>query len=220
MTENNVSVPQESKGDIGHAIVRAGLSVIPAIGGPAVELFQYLVQPPLEKRRRDWMAQIGEKLRELESKGLRLDELQNNDQFISAAMHASQIALRTHQAAKRVALKNALSNVACGKAPDESLQNVFLNLVDTFTELHLRILKLFQAPTCPPNLGMGGLSDVLEESIPELRGQRELYDLIWRDLFSTGLVNTNGLHVTMTGHGLGQKRTTAIGDSFLRFIEE
>ena len=166
------------------------------------------------------MAQVGEKLQELEAKGLKLDELQKNEEFVSAVMHASQIALRTHQAAKLDALRNAIINVAKGQAPDEALQNVFLNLVDSFTELHLRILKVFQAPTPPSNMSMGGLSSVLEHNIPELRGNRELYDQLWKDLYSRGLVNTDGLHVTMTGNGLGQKRTTGIGDAFLKFIEE
>ena len=220
MTDDRFKVPKQSKGDVAHTLAKAGLSAIPVIGGPAVELFQYLVQPPLEKRRGEWMAQVGEKLRELEAKGLKLEDLQKNEAFVSAVMHASQIALRTHKAEKRDALRNAILNVAKGQAPDEALQNVFLNLVDSFTEIHLRILKVFQAPAPPPNMSMGGLSSVLEHNIPELRGNRELYDQLWKDLYSRGLVNTDGLHVTMTGNGLGQKRTTGIGDTFLKFIEE
>ncbi len=220
MADDKLKVPAQSKGDAAHAIAKAGLSAIPVVGGPAVELFQYIIQPPLEKRRGEWMAQVGEKLQELEANGLKLDELQNNEEFVSAVMHASQIALRTHQVAKLDALRNAILNVAKGQAPDEALQNVFLNLIDSFTELHLRILKVFQAPSPPPSMSMGGLGSVLEHNIPELRGNRELYDQLWKDLYSRGLVNTDHLHVTMTGHGLGQKRTTGIGDAFLKFIEE
>ena len=166
------------------------------------------------------MAQVGEKLQELETSGLKLEELQKNEEFVSAVMHASQIALRTHQKAKLDALRNAIVNVAKGQAPDEALQNVFLNLVDSFTELHLEILKVFQAPSPPPSMSVGGLNSVLEHNIPRLRGHRELYDQLWKDLYSRGLVNTDGLHMTMSGSGLGQKRTTGIGDAFLKFIEE
>jgi hypothetical protein len=220
VADDKLTVPKQSKGDVAHTFAKAGLSAIPVVGGPAIELFQYLIQPPLEKRRGEWMAQVGEKLQDLEAKGLKLDELGNNEEFVSAVMHASQIALRTHQAAKLDALRNAIINVAKGQAPDEALQNVFLNLVDSFTELHLRILKVFQTPTPPPNMSMGGLSSVLEHNIPELRGNRELYNQLWKDLYSRGLVNADGLHVTMTENGLGQKRTTGIGDAFLKFIEE
>ena len=220
MADNNHKVPKQSKGDVVHTLVKAGLSAIPVVGGPAAELFQYVIQPPLEKRRGEWMVQVGTKLQELETNGLKLDELQKNEEFVSAVMHASQIALRTHQAAKLDALRNAIVNIAKGQAPDEALQNVFLNLVDTFTELHLRILKVFQNPTPSSNMSIGGLGSALEHNIPELRGNRELYDQLWKDLYSRGLVNTDGLHMTMTGHGLSQKRTTGIGEAFLQFIEE
>jgi hypothetical protein len=213
-----IQVPERSKTDAAHALVKAGLSAIPVIGGPAVELFQYVVQPPLERRREAWMAEVGEKLKELEDQGLKLEDLQANEQFISAVMHASQLALRTHQTAKLEALRNAVVHVAKGQAPEEAIQHLFFGFVDSFTELHLRILKVFQSPLTPPNMSGGGLSHVLEFNIPELRGRRDIYDQFWRDLYTRGLVNTDGLHVTMTGNGLASKRTTGLGDSFLQFI--
>ena len=219
MSENNLTVPKASSGDALHATVRAGLSAIPVAGGVAVELFQAVIQPPIEKRRQKWMSDVGDKLLELEAKGLKLEDLQNNEQFISAVMHASQAVIRTHQDDKLNALRNAVINVAIGQAPDETLQHLLLNFVDSFTEQHLRILKLFQNPTLPPNVSMGGLSAVLEHNIPELRQYRELYIQLWKDLYSRGLVNTEGLNVTMTGSGLSAKRTTKLGDTLLGFIE-
>jgi len=220
MTEDKLQVPKKTKGDTAHATAKAGLSAIPIIGGPAAELFQNVIQPPLEIRRIEWMQQVGEKLRALEENGLKIKDLKENEEFISAVMYASQIALRTHKNEKLQALRNAIINVAKGKAPEEVLQHIFLNLIDSFTELHIRILKLFQNPKLPPNLSMGGFSDVLEYNIPELCGRRDLYDQVWRDLYTCGLVSTDNLHVTMTSHGLGQKRTTGMGDAFLKFIEE
>ena len=221
MTEKKIEVPKQSKGDVAHTLAKAGLSVIPVVGGPAVELFQLLIQPPLEKRRTEWMAEVGEKLRELEVKGLKLEDLQKNEEFVSAVMYASHVALRTHKAEKLTALRNAILNVAKGQAPEETVQHLFLNFVDSFTELHLRILKVFQAPSPPPNLSMGGLSDVLEHNIPDLRGRRELYDQLWKDLYSRGLVAINdGLpNHDESGHG-AKKRTTGLGDAFLKFIAE
>ncbi|MGD0886271.1 MAG: hypothetical protein ABSA46_15615 [Thermodesulfovibrionales bacterium] len=220
MIDNQQQMPKRTMGDAAHALAKAGLSAIPVVGGPAVELFQYVVQPPIEKRRQAWMVQVGEKLQELEAQGLRLEDLQENEQFVTAVMHASQLALRTHQSSKLAALRNAIVNVAKGQAPDEALQHLFLDYVDSLTELHLRILKVFHAPSPPPGMSIGGLSNVIEHNIPELRGRRELYDQLWKDIYSRGLVNTDGLHVTMSGNGLIQKRTTDLGDTFLRFISE
>ena len=220
MDEEKLKVPAQSTGDVAHSIAKAGLSAIPIVGGAAVELFQNVVQPPLEKRREEWMVQVGRKLQELEEKGLNLEMLQDNEQFISAAMYASQLALRTHKREKLEALRNAVANIATGQAPEEAMQHIFLNLVDTLTVLHIQILKIFQAPTTPPNMSMGGLDRVLEHNMPEMQGRRGLYDQLWKDLYTRGLVNTEGMHTMMTGHGLSQKCTTGLGDAFLGFISE
>lgn len=220
MTAGNLETPATTKGDAAHALAKAGLSVIPGIGGPAVELFQYLVQPPLERRRVEWMATVGEKLKELENRGIDIKGLGQKEEFISAVMHASQIALRTHQDQKREALRNAVFNVAAGQSPGEALEHMFFEWIDSLSLLHLQILRLFQSPTPPPGMSMGGLGTVLEYNMPQLRGNRHVYDLVWRDLYSRGLVNTDGLHATMSGHGLASKRTSEIGDAFLRFVSE
>lgn len=220
MTANDLDVPKASAGDAAHAIAKAGLSSIPVIGGPAVELFQYLIQPPLEHRRSQWMHKVGNRLLELESRGFNIEELGRNEDFVSVVMHASQIALRTHQEEKREALGNAVLNVAMGQSPHEALQHMFLEWTDTLSVLHLQILKLFQRPTPPPSLSMGGLSSVLEYNMPQLQGQARIYNQVWRDLYSRGLINTEGLNVTMSGRGLSEKRTSEIGDAFLAFISE
>jgi hypothetical protein len=220
MADDKFTVPRSSKGDVVHAIVKAGLSAVPMVGGPAVELFQYIVQPPLDKRRAAWMADVGEKLQELEAKGLDLAKLQENDQFISAVMQASQAALRTHKTQKLAALRNAILNIAWGQAPDDTIQHLLLSFVDEFSEMHLRILKVFSAPEPPPGMSTGGLGNVLEHNIPELRGRRELYDQLWKDLYNRGLVNTGGLHMTLSGRGLAQRCTTGLGEALLQLIAE
>lgn len=218
MANEEFEVTKQTKGDAVHAIVKAVLSAVPTFGGPAVELFQYIVQPPLDKRREAWMKDIGERLQELEAKGLDLDKLKENEQFISAVMTASQAALRTHRSEKLAALRNAILNIACGATPDETTQHLLLTFIDELSEMHLRILKIFHVPVPPPGISAGGLGVVLEHNIPELVGRRELYDQLWRDLYTRGLVNTEGLHITMTGNGLAQRRTTGFGGQLLEFI--
>ena len=220
MTNERLSVPQRSIKDAAHTFAKAGISAIPIVGGSAAELFQFIVQPPLDKRREHWMTVVGEKLKELETKGLKLETLQNHQQFISAVMYASQVALRTHQEGKLKALQNAILNIAMNQGPDETTQHIFIQFVDDLTELHLRILKLFQAPPSISDVSMGGLDLVLTQNIPELLGHQDLYLQLWKDLFSRGLVNTAGLNVLMMGEGFTAKRTTEMGDAFLKFITE
>ena len=217
---NPIEPPKASKGDLVHAVAKAGLSAIPVLGCPAAELFQFIIQPPLERRRTEWMAAIGEKLQELQDRGARLEDLAENEEFITAAMHASNIVLRTHQQEKLEALRNAVVNIAVGQAPDDALQHMFFRWIESLSPLHLRFLKFFQAPTPQPGLSMGGLSSVLEHNMPELRGKRHIYDQVWKDLYSSGLVNTESLHVTMSGNGLTEKRTSELGDAFMAFIAD
>jgi hypothetical protein len=224
--EKKYQSPEPDKGDVAHAVVRTALSTIPVVGGPAVELFAAIVTPPLERRRQEWMQEVGEALHKLEEdRKIKLDDLQNNPAFIDTILHASQVALRNSQEDKRQALRNAVLNAALPDPPEEAIQQIFIDLVDTCTAWHLRILKLFQAPSLwleAHGLQLRGnsLALVLEAALPELRGRRSFYDQIWRDLHTRGLVTIEGLHGMMTGQGLTQKRTTDMGEQFLRFIEE
>ncbi len=75
----------------------------------------------------DQMPPSRSSLRELEENpDIRLEDLQSNEQFISTVMQVSQIVLRTHQAEKRTALRNAVLNAALPQAPEDALQQVFL----------------------------------------------------------------------------------------------
>lgn len=219
--------PESSAGDTAHLAGRTLLSLIPYLGGPAVELFSALVAPPLERRRQEWMEAIATALNELhESDRINIDDLREDDQFVDVLLSASQSAIRTSQDEKLEALRNAVLNSALPNPPDESLIHIFLALVDEFTEWHLRILKLFQNPVAWAEANdhkfpsTNSLSGILEDAFPELKGQRSFYDLIWSTLASRGLVGGSGLHGMMTSAGTLEARTTAIGNQFLRFIED
>lgn len=199
-----IEMPESSKGDATHVLVKAGLSVIPVVGGPAVELFQYLIQRPLERRRTEWMTQIGEKLSELEKHGLKLKELQKNEEFISAVVQASTAALRTHKQEKLTALRNAVLHIATGQRPEETIQHLLLSVIDEFSEVHLRVLKFARAPKLGGSVSSVGLNHILEDNIPALRGQRTLYDQLWKNLYHRRLISTENLHVMMTGNGLSK----------------
>ena len=213
MTQNDSPPKQPWPERLAHVVLETAGS---AIGiGPAVTL---LLGLPLQKRRDEWLASLAERLSRLESQ---FEDLQNDEQFITATLHASTIALRTHQVLKLEALQNAILNVAGGQGPDEVKQHLFLIWVDVFSETHIRILKVFQNPQFETAPGLpGSLKQVLEASLPDLAGQSELYNQLWRDLHIRGLVNTDSLQGMMTSSGLTVKRTTDMGDEFLRFISD
>ena len=221
-------VPEATLKDRLHTLAKAGIASVPIAGAAASELFTVILAPPLEKRRVEWMNDVAEHLKELEERGeLNLEDLQNNETFITTVMQASQAATRNHHSEKREALRNAVLNAALPHAPEESIQQLFINQVDTFTVWHLRILDLFKEPPAwferngvtPPDFSF---SSSLEEPIttawPDLKDRYEFLNVIIQELETKGLYSGGGLRTTMSGGGVFQKRTTKMGDSFLAFI--
>jgi hypothetical protein len=86
--------------------------------------------------------------------------------------------------------------------------------------MHLRVIAFANSPKPPAGISAGGLGSVLEDNIPALRGQRALFDQLGKDLYLRGLIDTESLHVLMSGNGLGQSRTTELGKAMLKFISE
>ena len=226
-TPHSLEVPSRSVSDAAHRLMKAVASAVLLVGGPAAELFAALVQPPLEHRRDEWMQSVSLELARLTQLGTDLDSLKQNEEFVDTVLQATQIALRSHQEEKRTALRNAIMNTAIGAAPNDMRRHMFLRHVDEFTPEHLGILSLFHDPVSWfnrgqlsfPDMYMGGLSHVLEKAFPALQNQRAIYDQIWKDLYQRGLVNTDGLHTTMSGEGLRASRTSELGKAFLQFIQ-
>jgi hypothetical protein len=219
----------KSKGDVAREVGRAIVSLVPAAGGPLQVAFENLFTSPLEKRKQAWLEQLAAVLTEVEQRveNLTPEKLASNEVFVTVVMQASQVALRNHQKAKLDALRNAVLNAALPSAPEEDEQLTFLRLIDQLAPWHLRVLAVLDNPELwmrqhviqNPGWSMGGVSTVLEHCIPELRGQREVYDQIVRDLQADGLMGQGQfLHVTMTGDGMMESRTTARGKRFIQFI--
>lgn len=220
---------QPSAEDYIHIGTKAGLTTLPGIGGIIAEYFSAIVPPAIQKRRDEWLREIYYRLKALETKieGFKIENLATNENFISTLLHATQIAIRTRDKEKIESLRNAVINSSSTMSIDESEQMIFLNLVDRYSPWHLKTLHFLEDPRQYgkmnninyPSWSMGGTSAVLEFAFPELKGRRDLYDKIVKDLYSDGLLNSDiFLHATMSENGMFAKRTTMLGDKFLEFI--
>ena len=224
----NHATPEADWKDRTHAIARAGLGSIPLVGAAATELFQMVITPSLEKRRVEWMNWVAESLKKLEErKQLRIEDLASNEAFLDTMLHATQATLRNSQEEKREALRNAALNSALPSPPDEALQQMFVEWIDSLSVWHLRIFLLLANPQQwfkdkqrqPPEYFMSSsLSDLLTKAFPELSNQRPLYDQIGKDLFNRGLIGIHNFHVTMSASGALANRATELGKEFLKFI--
>lgn len=221
---------KNSSGDYVHSTVKTALSAIPFVGGAASELFSLVIAPPVSKRRDEWLIRIAEGIEEIRAKNPEFDvnSLRDNDVFITVVMHATQTAIRNHQEEKLLALKNAVLNSAVGINIEENIQLMFLNLIDTLTPWHLRILRLFRNPTEwfaengreVPKISMGAPAHVVEAAFKELHGKRSFYDLIVKELHAQGLLGIDSLHTMMTGSGVMAPRATEFGNQFLSYISD
>ena len=163
-----------------------------------------------------------------ESMGLAWAGLADNESFITALLHASQAAVRTHEQEKRSALRNAVVNAALPSAPDDELQIIFLNYVDELTPTHLRILRVLDDPetflrTNGISYSPGIASSVramLIAALPDLEPRSDALQAFGRDLFGRHLTNTDSFGTMMTSSGAFARRTTDWGRQFLHFISD
>lgn len=223
-------IPEQSYDDFIHAGIRGTLTAvsIPGIGAPLAEWFSAIVVPPLEKRRDAWIRRIAIRLQELETNvgGLCIAKLPDYEAFITTMMYASQAAIRTHQAEKLEALQNIVLQAAMPNPPDEDIQLMFINFLDTMTSWHLIILKFLDAPEqwalekgiTFPSWSMCGIKTVIEFTFPELKHREEFLRQIVKALYSQGLINTDSIGVTMTASGATAPQTTKLGHQFIQYI--
>ncbi len=223
--------PEKSTGDTVHAVVKSIASAVPTAGGPLSVMLETIFAPPIERRREKWFKQLAEVVSELEQRvaNLSAETLSQNEVFVTVALHATQIALRNHQDEKLQALRGAVLHAGLPNGPDEQLQLMFLQFVDELSPAHLTLLALFDGPVGwmernnvqNPGWGMGGPSTVVEHCFPSLRGRREVYEQLVRDLQARGLIHQGQfLNVTMTGNGMVEARTTQLGKAFIAYVSE
>ena len=218
--------PEPEKWDAVYTLVKAVIAGVPVIGGTATELVS-IIAPPLEKRRNQWLDDIAERLKSLEEvDGFRVEDLSQNETFITVVMHATQAAIRNHQQEKLEALRNAVLNAAMPEAPEDDRQLMFLNFIDELTPWHLRVLHFFDDPKIwgsrhnisYPNWHGGSPANLLESTFEELSERRDFYDQVVRDLHYRGLMSIDSLHTRMTVPGMFTSRTTEMAKGFLAFI--
>jgi hypothetical protein len=224
---DDLQPPERGTVDHVQAGVRAAMSAVP-LGGAVAEVYHHVIGTPLQRRQDRWMASVAAALGKLFERveGLSPEKLAEHEAFVSAAMRASQIAIRTHQQEKLDALRNAVLNVAAGTDVDDDQQSVFIDWIDALTPSHLVLLSFLRDPAAFAaargktlrELYAGSPMSHLEDAAPELASRREFVQQAMRDLHSRGLAARDSLGGVMTGRGTTQKATTALGDRFLDFI--
>lgn len=207
--------PKKSAADVAYAVTKSVVSAVPVVGGPAAELVGLVFGPPLEKRREKWLEQLADAIKEIQSRvdELTPEKLSKHEAFITTALHATEIATRTHLKEKLEALHNAVVNSATDLHLEDDVRSMFLSLIDAFTPTHLRILKYFQDRNSLEERTVQRL--ILEETA--------LTNLMVEELTRNGLLRDERPYAAR-GRDTGESLLTfgwtlsPLGSQFLRFI--
>ena len=218
--------PKPTKEDYIHKGIKAVVASIPGVGAIAAEVFSTVFEAPVAKRRAEWINSIANSLLELEKivEGFSIENLSQNEMFITATLQATHISMRNHQHKKIEMLRNAVLNSALPKAPEDDVQLMFLNFIDTFTLTHITALDVLDNPTkwvekYGIEFDLKTRPDIILESIfTDLKQKRKYYELITMDLFSRGLIKKDSFHLKITAEGGLAKISTYMGRQFLFFI--
>lgn len=125
------------------------IGLLPIIGSTLSEILGKTTSLVISARETKWKEAVVSAFEEVFEKveGISNPELiLKDDRFVTALLNATQIATRTHKEEKLEALRNAVLNAALPGAPDDDLEMLFLNFIDTFTAAHLKFLAVFNNP--------------------------------------------------------------------------
>jgi hypothetical protein len=223
--------PKPDTGDTAHLVTKGVLSIVPG----ASELFEFFVKPPLEDRLEEWMENVAEVLRDLaENKNYDLEELQQNQEFITIVAQATQIAIRNHQKYKIKSLRNVISNSIVYTDIRGDLKLLFIRYIDELTPTHLKLLNFFiENETAIVTItSYPDLYELFNNQYPQTISKSE-FRLMCQDISARGLIRispdiedfndiyqASSLLLEETNEDLPMIVITDIAVAFLDFIEK
>jgi hypothetical protein len=194
---DRIELPDTANADMVDTALQVGLNLIPVVGGTFGAAAAMLTKQVVKQRTKKFFQSVVDKLEEL---GIRVDQLEQlQETFASRLQQGILAAQHTHQQDKLEALRNGVVNCLLPTAPEETLQQIFISLVDELTDLHLRLVVFLVQPT---RFGMdpedmhylhgvnprnpSATRDILERNVaPGVR--RDLVNLCFEDLVRRGL---------------------------------
>lgn len=204
-------------------IIKAGLSTAPFCGGIASLMTDYIPSGK-QKRLEQFAKQLAEDLTNLK------DQVKENsihtDEFAFLFEKCFKGAAENYQEDKIQAFRAILLNTAIGIDYSEEEKEYFLNLVNSLSVLHIRILRFMANPisyveshAISKDQIRGGFSDFLPIAIPGVA--LDVIKSVFGDLHQYGLITTDkSIFGTMTSaqglHLLGN-RVSELGRNFISF---
>jgi hypothetical protein len=215
-------IPQSADGDLAYKTTEKLIEQIPVIGTIITFVASQFLGPSLAKRQFKWWKELAEAFEEEERKNnaFRIENAFESEAFITAVVQASRIAVGTHQHEKRTLLRNALMNIATGRAPGEDMQHIYLRLIDELTPSHVRILNFLWRGNSRVAAANGGtlpqnktFQQILDQFEPAFQREPQLVQQVLSDLRSRGLATLQSMSASFP-----QQVIADPGIQFLRFV--
>jgi hypothetical protein len=139
--------PQPNELDATRSALEKVAEQVPVLGPATTHVIAQFLIPGVERRREAWFKELADDLDELKDTvtGFSIENLVDNERFVSATIQATRIALASHQQEKRQMLRNGLLRVAMGSGPGDDLEQAFLRAIEDFTPTHVKILYVLWA---------------------------------------------------------------------------
>jgi hypothetical protein len=230
MTKKISDFPKDDDRSFAYHVAQTSLGAadmaLPGAGYALQQMVTHYIGEPLQKRREQWLEEVGRGLLDLQERfdGFDPSTLSDNEDFVSAVYEASHVAMKSAKERKRQALLNAVLNIAVGRTIEETLLSRFMGLLDVLSGSHIRVLSVLAAPDKYPccvemaeRMTMGAQERIIRAEITPEEISDGLFEIVLNDLNREAL--TDG-HLKMMGTSgiFLAKRTTAAGDHFLAFI--
>lgn len=202
-----------------------------------------LLRNPMEERRNEWIEQIEADVYKLNQRYDNLEKcIRDNENVLSTVIMASQLAMKTCNKEKLQALRNIIMNTIMQPDYEEYKLQMFLNMIEKFTEWHIRLLDYFSRPEelqkehkiviKSGQFNSQPAMQVFWSLYPKMKTQKEYIKVIMENLFTDGLISVDGKFIDVIYQynppigiyneecGPLAKRTTDLGDELLKLIRE
>lgn len=223
--------PTNPKSEAVAAILKGAVSAIPFVGGIISEIGNLYLNP-LEKRKQQWMVEVGQAIEDINMRySIRPESLLNDDRFISFLYQATILALKNHQRQKIIALRSAIVSVAMPQQVSEDLAFQFLRYIDDLSVTHMSMLACLNthagqfARMEKLEQVYSKLQSYLDDSIERVAFRSFLHDLETRFLIRIGDLDELSEYASKESFLLTEESTkrplevTSLGRSFLSFID-
>lgn len=136
----NIEVPKEKVVDIGYKLILGFTGELP-LGGVINEVLTSVIPISIEKRTQRWREEVTSILNDLNNRyGNIVDELRNNDEFVTLLLEATNYALRTHRIEKIKLFGQILRN-SLNTTGNFYIKEMYVKYIDELDPKQIEILN-------------------------------------------------------------------------------